>query len=384
MQMPRTVASRLAALAAPLLLAVPAFAQSVTLPPSGGNQKSSVSQWIGLVEVNLTYSSPDVTAPDGTTDRRGKIWGQLVPWGWGTESFGTCGTRCPWRAGANENTLFRVSHDVQIEGQPLPAGVYGLHTLPGENEWTIIFSKNSTSWGSFFYDEKEDALRVTVKPAKSEYHHWLTYEFTDRQPDKATVALKWEELQVPFTVSVPNLEQLYAENLRRELRDSHGFDWHAWAAAADWAVTNEVNLPEAEIWAQNAVSLPFIGQSNFRTLTVLSRAQAANGKAAEAKASMDKALNHPAATPTDLHMAARQLQTQGKNDEALKIFELNAKRHPGVWPTDVGLARAYAAAGKTKEALKHARLALAKAPDEGNRRNLEQIIQKLEKGEKIN
>ena len=85
-----------------------------------------------------------------------------------------------------------------------------------------------------------------------------------------------------------------------------------------------------------------------------------------------------------LYRQGLALKQQGKNDEALKIFELNAKRHPGVWPTDVGLARAYAAAGKTKEALKHARLALAKAPDEGNRKNLEQIIQKLEKGEKIN
>ena len=359
------------------------FAQSVTLPPSGGNQKSSVSQWIGLVEVNITYSSPDVTAPDGTTDRRGKIWGQLVPWGWGTESFGTCGQRCPWRAGANENTVFRVSHDVQVEGQALPAGAYGLHMLPGESEWTVIFSRNSTSWGSFFYDEKEDALRVTVKPAKSDYHHWLTYEFTDRKPDQATVALKWEDLQVPITVAVPNLEQLYVENLRRELRTSPGFDWQSWAAAAEYALNAETALPEAEAWAQNAVSLPFIGRENFRTLTVLSRAQAANGKAAEAKATMDKALSHPTAGPIDLHMAARQLQNQGKQDEAVRIYLLNAKRHPGAWPVDVGLARAYSAQGKTKEALKHARMALAKAPDPGNRQNLEQIIQRLEKGESI-
>jgi hypothetical protein len=380
----RNVASRLAALVALLPLAVPAFAQSITLPPSGDNQRSSVSQWIGLVEVNVTYSSPDVTAPDGTTDRRGKIWGDLVPWGWGTESFGTCGSKCPWRAGSNENTVFRVSHDVEVEGQPLPAGAYGLHTLPGENEWTIIFSKNSTSWGSFFYDEKEDALRVTVKPAKSEYHHWLTYEFTDRQPDKATVALKWEELQVPFTVSVPNSDQIYVENLRRELRTSPGFNWQSWADAASWAIQNEVNLPEAETWAQNAVSLQFIGQENFRTLSVLARAQAANGKEAQAKATLDKALNHPTAGPIDLHMAARQLQTEGKSAEAVRIFHLNAKRHPGVWPVDVGLARAYAAEGKTKEALKHAKMALAKAPDPGNRQNLEQIIQRLEKGEAIN
>jgi hypothetical protein len=96
--------------------------------------------------------------------------------------------------GANENTVLRVSHDVLIEGKPLAAGSYGLHALPGESDWTLIFSNNSTSWGSFFYKESEDALRITVKPAKSDYREWLTYEFTDRQPDRATVQLAWEDL----------------------------------------------------------------------------------------------------------------------------------------------------------------------------------------------
>ena len=106
------------------LLASNAAAQAISTPPSGDNQKSSVTQHIGLVEVTIDYSSPDVHAPNGE-DRRGKIWGTLVPMGAPDDPFGTC-TECPWRAGANENTVFTVSHDVKVEGQPLPAGSYGL------------------------------------------------------------------------------------------------------------------------------------------------------------------------------------------------------------------------------------------------------------------
>ncbi|MCJ7442793.1 MAG: DUF2911 domain-containing protein, partial [Thermoanaerobaculaceae bacterium] len=229
------------ALVAAALIVVPvlASAQIVTLPPDGKNQKASVSQWIGLVEVNVTYNSPKVTAPDGT-DRTGKIWGQLVPYGMANLGFGTCGDQCPWRAGANENTVFRVSQDVKVEGQPLAAGAYGLFMIPGQEEWTIIFSKNSTSWGSFFYNAVEDALRVKVKPKKSDYSHWLTYEFTERQPDRATVALKWEYLQVPWTITVDNANELYVENLRRQLRNAPGFNWKGWQGAADFCFDNKV------------------------------------------------------------------------------------------------------------------------------------------------
>ena len=121
------------------------------------------------------------------------------------EAFGTCGDECPWRAGANENTVFRVSHDVKVEGKPLAAGSYGLHMIPGPEEFTVIFSKNSTSWGHYFYNAKEDALRVTVKPRKAPYTHWLTYDFVERKPEQATVVLRWDELEVPIRVQVPDV-----------------------------------------------------------------------------------------------------------------------------------------------------------------------------------
>src|SRR5450432_1640320 len=101
----------------------------LTLPPSGNNQKASVTQFIGPVRVTIDYSSPAVHGPDGK-DRRGEIWGKLVPFGLTNLGFGN-GKPGPWRAGANENTVFAVSHDVMIEGKPLAAGRYGLHMIVG-------------------------------------------------------------------------------------------------------------------------------------------------------------------------------------------------------------------------------------------------------------
>ena len=370
----------IACLASVALCATTAFAQ-VTTPPSGDNQKASVSQNIGIVKVTVDYSSPDVHAPNGD-DRHGKIWGQLVPYGLANLGFGTC-TECPWRAGANENTVFTVSHDVKIEGQTLPAGSYGLHMIADPNEWTVIFSKNNSSWGSFFYDPKEDALRVKVKPAKSEYHEWLTYEFTDRQPEKATVALEWEDLQIPLNITVDNMADLYLAKIRNELRDSNGFAWQSWVQAAQYAMQVKHNDDALE-FADAAVHRQFVGVENFRTLSILAAAQEAAGKTADAKATMDKALMHATATPVDLHQYARQLLAQGKKEEALRVSELNAKRNPNVWPVNVGLARGYSAVGRYKDALKYAKLALAQAPDPVNKKSLEDAVKKLTDGKDMN
>jgi len=367
-----------------LALALPAAAQfpGVTMPPSGDNQRAIVTQYIGPVSVTIDYHSPDVHAPDGE-DRAGRIWGGLVPYGLTNLGFGTCGDGCPWRGGANENTVLTVSHDVEVEGQALRAGSYGLHLIPGQDEWTIIFSRNSTSWGSFFYDAREDALRVKAKPAKSEYHEWLTYEFVDRRPDKTTVALRWENLQVPWTIRVPDINGVYVDAMRRELRSSPGFAWQNLNAAAQFCLRNKINLAEALGWAREATNTRTVGQENFATLTTLSQLLEANGKSAEASQELSRALDHPTADPVSVHLYGRTLLAQKKANEAMKLFELNARRHPGVWPTEVGLMRGYAALGQTTEALEHARLALKQAPDEANRRNIESMIKLLEQGKPI-
>jgi Protein of unknown function (DUF2911) len=357
------------------------FAQSITLPPDGDNQRAEVIQQIGLVRAAVEYGSPDVHAPNGD-DRRGKIWGVLVPWG--EHDLGFNNRRGPWRAGANENTVFSVSHDVTIDGKPLPAGRYGLHMLAGEREWTIIFSKNSTSWGSFSYDPKEDALRITVKPEKAPYREWLTYDFIDRRPDRATVALLWEELRVPFTIAVPDMAALYIDNMRRELRNAPGFRWQSWNAAAQYCLQQNKNLPEALTWAENAIAIPGVGQTNFTTLSTKGQILERLSKTAEAADVMSKAMDLPNALPVEIHQYGRRLLTQGHAKEALAVFQKNAKRFGDTWPVHVGLARGYSAVGDYKTALKHAEVALKQAPDSINKKNLEDAVERLKQGQDMN
>ena len=370
------------AAAAVALVAIGVTAQQITLPPSGGNERSTVIQQIGPVKVSIDYSSPHVHSPQGV-DRRGKVWGTLVPWGMANLGFGTC-KECPWRVGANVNTIFTTSHDIQVNGSMLPAGSYALFAIPQQDEWTWIFSKNHTSWGSFFYDPAEDALRVKAKPEKAEYREVLTFDFTERKDDHATVAMKWEELAVPIEITVPNVSDLYIADISHELRNSPGFNDASWDQAARYALDNK-HPAEGLKWATAAADdKSGIGRKNFTNLMTLADAQEANGKTAEATKTRDEAMNHPTTTPFDLHGYARQLMAKGKNEEALKVFELNAKRNPGVWPVNFGLARGYSAVGRYPEALKYAKLALPQAPDEVNRKSIEGAIKKLEAGQDIN
>jgi len=366
------------------LVSVPRLAhgaQGLTFPPNGENPQASVAQAIGPVRVTVDYSSPRVVR--GDNDRRGKIWGELVPWGVSDLGLNDC-KACPWRAGANENTTFTVTHAVKVQGQPLPAGTYGLHMIPGQEEWTIVFSKDSASWGSYWYDPRQDALRVTTKPGKSDYHEWLTYEFTERNPDKATLVLKWEDLQVPVSIGVDDVNALWVDNMRTDLRGWAGFTWQSWQQAAAFCAQNKVNLPEALRWAERAVSDPYSGgEENFQTLETLSQLQALNGRADEAAKTFQKAVNHRTASPIQIHVAARQLLTRGQKQEALQLFQLNARRFPNEWPVHVGLMRGYAATGDRKRALQEARLAVAQAPDELNRKSLQAAVKTLEQGKEL-
>lgn len=364
-------------LSLPLVLAAAAWAQypGLTLPPSGNNQKAAVIQYIGPVKVSIEYSSPAVHGPDGK-DRRGQIWGKLVPYGMTTSAFGN-GKPGPWRAGANENTVFAVSSDVLIEGKPLPAGRYGLHMMTGPEEWTLILSKNADAWGSFFYEDGQDALRVTVKPRKHEYREYLTYEFHNRKPAEATAELQWEELAVPWTIQVRDVNELYISRLQRELTTVPGFSNEGFLSAAQYCLTENTHLEQGLEWAEAAIGRRFVGQSNFQTLSTKAQILSKLHRDSEAKETMVAALNSPTATALMIHQYGRQLLAEKKNQEALEVFQLNEKRNGDAWPIHVGLARAYAALGDKQKALEHARKALPQAPDEVNRKNLEGMVETL-------
>jgi len=365
-----------AALLAASLLASTSAAQTITQPFSGDNPRSSVMQSIGPVQITIDYSSPDVHGPGGE-DRAGKIWGGLVPYGLHDLGFNDC-KQCPWRAGANQNTVFTATHDVEIEGQRLPAGAYGLHMIAGPEEWTVIFSNNSTSWGSYTYDPKEDALRVQVKPAKNEYREWLTYEFTERHPDRATVALQWENLAVPIKIAVKDIDDLYVAQIKRELRNRDGYSWINWVAAAEYCLAHKTHLEDGLWFADQAVNWEGIGVANFQTLTTLAQLQIANGKKDEAAKTLARAMEPHGASVIQMHQFGRQLQGQGENQLALTVFQANAKRFPNQWPVNLGLARGHAAIGERGKAVAYARKALVQAPDDLNKKNIESLIQTWE------
>ncbi len=354
----------------------------LTTPPSGNNQRATVIQRIGPVKVSIDYSSPKVHGPDGS-DRRGKIWGGLVPYGMTNLGFGTA-AESPWRAGANENTVFTVSAPVKIEGKDIAAGSYGFHIMTGKDEWTLIFSKNHTSWGSFFYEPKEDALRVVVKPKKHEYREYLTYEFTSREPARAVAEMQWEDLAVAWTIDVEQIEDLYISRLKDELRTSVGFGPPAFMAAAQYTIQTKKNLDLGLEWAEAAISRPFIGQKNFQTMSTKSQVLLAMNKPQEAKDVLMDAINSTNPTSLQLHQVGRQLQTAGLAKEALEVFEINHKRNGDVWPVHVGLARGYMGIGDNAKALEHAKKALEQAPDPVNKKNLSAMVESLAAGKKFN
>lgn len=332
-------------------------AQPVTLPPSGGNQKSAVSQQIGIAKVTIKYSSPDVAG------REGQIWGQLVPYGLTNLGFGPA-TAAPWRAGANENTTIHFSHDVKVQGKNIKAGSYGLHMIvEEEGPWTLIFSNNTSSWGSFYYQEDEDVLRVEADPKENAFTEWLTYEFTDRSPAAATVEMQWENVSVPFKIEVENMEELYIAQMRDELRSTAGFSWQGFNSAANYCLTNKTHLEEGLAWIEQGITAPFIGQANFQTLQTKSLLLYALDRKEEGQETMLAALDH-AALPTQKYQLGSALIQQNLNEEAYTFFKKVYEQDPDAWISHAGLAAGLRVTGETQKALKHYKKALADAPDQ--------------------
>nr|WP_298998972.1 DUF2911 domain-containing protein [uncultured Allomuricauda sp.] len=338
-----------------------------------GSQMAKVMQRIGNTDVTIVYSRPSVN------DR--EIWGALVPYGMNNLGFGTA-SESPWRAGANENTIFKTSHDLSINGKTLPAGKYGLHMIVNEdNTATVIFSKNYNAWGSYFYKPEEDVLRVDTKTEEISHVEQLTYGFNTVDANSAVVALSWEKKQIPFKIETDVTNNVLTE-VRKQLQTTPGFARQSWEQAANFALNNDGDLDEALSWADAAIAGQFFSQKTFNNLNIKSQILAKQGKTTEAKALMEEAL--PLGTVFQVHGYGRQLIAQGKNDEALEIFKWNAKAHKGTWPVHYGLARGYSALGDNKSTLKHLKIAMDNAPAQANKDRVAANIAKAEKGEAIN
>ncbi|HJP62829.1 MAG TPA: DUF2911 domain-containing protein [Mucilaginibacter sp.] len=352
----------------------PVQAQLTSLP-NGGNRRASVSEGIGLTNVYINYSRPAVKKRDG------HIWGELVPPGYVDQGFGPS-KHAPWRAGANESTFIEFSTDVKIEGQPLAAGKYGFFVAYDPNECTLIFSKNSTAWGSFFYKPEEDVLRVKVKPVPADKSvEWLKYEFTDQAPSSAVVALQWEKLVIPFKIDVDVVGTQLA-SFRRELQGEKGFTWEGWDQAAQYCVQNKTNLDEALLWTDTATSINFGGDKSFTAWSTKASVLDGLGKTQEAADVMKKA--YPYGNMNELYFYARGLTRQKKGQQALDVFKINYDKHPNEFLTNAGMARGYSAVGDYKKALTYAQKAQAQAPDPANKNIVNTMVQKLQDGKDIN
>ncbi len=337
------------------------------------SQRASVTQKVGITDITINYSRPSVK------DR--EIWGKLVPYGMNNLGFGPA-KESPWRAGANENTTISFTDNVSIDGNTLKAGTYGLHMVIHENDNVdIIFSNNSTAWGSFFYDPAEDALRVTVKSNKTNHTELLTYQFISFDKTSTTAALQWAEKEIPFKIDV-NVSDIVLANFRRDLQGQKGFNDTSWNQAANFALNNDSDLNEALKWSDNAISGAFIGVKDFTNLQTKAKILDKMGKKEEASKVMEEAL--PLGSVFQVHGYGRQLIAKGDKDKALEVFKQNAKMHKDTWPVNYGLGRGYSALGDYKKAIKYMDKAMVLAPQQANKDRVQANIDKLKKGEDIN
>ncbi|MGB6650359.1 MAG: DUF2911 domain-containing protein [Bacteroidota bacterium] len=344
---------KFALLTAPFLLIgeVSGQTQLETPQPSPG---ARVVQSIGVAEVVIDYHRPAV--------RGRRIWGSLVPYGE------------VWRAGANENTTISFSHPVKIEGQNLSAGTYGLHVIPRENEWTVIFSTNSRSWGSFFYREDEDALRVTVTPQEAAFAENLLYEFEDLTDSTATFSLLWEKLRVPVQVSM-NMHQIVLQNIReRYLRGLAGFGWQGYNQAAQYCLTHNLNLEEALTWADRSIAINENASNLWTKADLLQKA----GNVAESQTLRERALG--IATEVELNAIGYQYLLSGRVDEAIEAFEANVRMFPDSWNVYDSLAEGLARRGDTQGAVRNFGRALELVQNETQKERIRRTINRLNEG----
>lgn len=321
------------------------------------SQSAQVTQKVGITNISITYHRPRAKGR--------KIWGWLEPYG------------RVWRAGANENTVFEVSDPITVEGKALPKGIYGLHMIPEESEWTVIFSKRANAWGSYSYDPAEDALRVTVKPQTTDMHDALTYDFDDPMPDAVTVTMRWEKVAVPFKIAVNTNEIVQASLRDQQLHSRLQYFWTSWNDASTYLLDHNLSPQDALSYADKSIQI----EERFDNLITKVRALDQLHRSEEAATVRSRAL--AMGNAMQLNSYGRQLQAEGKQNEAFDVFRDNIKKNPNHWLAHYEVARMASAQGDFDGAVKEMKLALGGAPD-SQTSPLENLIKRLEAREDIN
>lgn len=331
-----------------------------------GSQMATVSQRVGITDISITYSRPSVNGRE--------IWGKLVPYGMNNLGFGTA-TAAPWRAGANENTTITFSDDVKVEGKDIKAGTYGFHVeVKPDNKATIILSKDANSWGSFFYDEKNDALRAEVKTKTAPYTELLSYEFNTVTPTSTTASLIWEKKEIPFTIEVP-VSNIVLSSMREDLKGQKGFVRRNWEQAAGYALNNGGDLDEALGWINNAIAGQFYSQKTFNNLSIKAQILNKQGKTMEYVLLMDEA--SAMANKRQLNTLGYQMLNGKDYERALKYFKKNIKNYPDDPNGYDSLGECYKTMGDKKYAIKYLKKSLSLNPPANVKANSEKLLAEL-------
>jgi tetratricopeptide (TPR) repeat protein len=319
------------------------------------SKMAAVSEQIGITDVTIHYSRPAVNG------REGKIWGDLVPYGFVDYHYGTS-KAAPWRAGANENTTIEFSTDVTIEGKPLAAGKYGFFIAMGPEKATLVFSKDDNAWGSFYYNSGSDVLRVEVPVIKTADNvEWLKYDFGAETDSSAVASLQWEKIKIPFMIAV-DLKKTQVDAYRYAFNSGSFYEyWQNMQQAAEFCLVNNVNIDEGLGWADRSIHTYF-GEANFRTLSTYAGLLDKVGRVHEADSVMKVAF--PKGSIDDIYTYASNLLRMKKNQAAFNAYKINYDKAPGTWLTSFGLAKGYAGLGDKTSALKYADKSLELLHDE--------------------
>jgi hypothetical protein len=342
----------------------------ITFPPDR-NKKASVSEYVGTTMVKVEYSRPVVAG------REGKIWGGVVHNGFADLHYGTS-KAAPWRAGANENTTIEFTSDVAVEGKTLPAGKYGFFIAMGDERATLVFSKFNTAWGSFYYDPKNDALRVEAPVQKMpESVERLKYQFDESADSSVTLSLNWEKIKIPFRISV-DLRKTQVEAFRREFNSGIFYRyWQNMHMAANYCLVNNINLEEALTWADRSINTYF-GEANFLTLSTYAGLLKKFNRNAESDSIMKKAI--PMGTALQLVSYGAGLNKMKQHQEAFYIFKLNHDKNPKADYANLGMVMGYYFLGKKKEAISAAETGRQVSTDPEWKIRFEKMIADLNSG----
>ncbi|WP_191859940.1 DUF2911 domain-containing protein [Hanstruepera ponticola] len=349
-----------------LLLLVYSTSAQAQLNTPRGSQLATVTQRVGITDISITYSRPSVNGRE--------IWGSLVPYGMNNLGFGTA-TAAPWRAGANENTTITFSHDAYVEGKPIKAGTYALFfEVKPNNEATLILSKDNQAWGSFYYDQKRDALRANISTKKAQHHELLTFEFNTVNTNDAIASLVWGDKEFPFKIAV-DVTDVVLDEFRAKSNGQFGFNRQNWEQAAAYALNNGGDLNEALGWIDGAISGNFYSQKTFNNLAIKGQILNKLGRTDEYAALMDEASGM--ANKQQLNALGYQMMNAKDYERAVAFFKENIVRHPDDPNGYDSLGECYKNMGENQKAIKNFKKSLSMNPPANVKANSEKHLKEL-------